>query len=146
LPGNFGRILNSYKVPITADNAIMLARELAFETVRATKWKELPSRFSSCFVFETLNDVITYQHEFTPWNAIYEVKILDENTPVHRGDFNLVKFPALQQGQIYAFMEWAIRTAESYWHGEEIGTPELLTTSPISVVQMVNSGPKIFHP
>jgi hypothetical protein len=145
-PGNFGRILSNYRVPINADQALMLSREMVFENVRVTRYPTLPSRFSSCFVFESLDDANFYRNAFTPWNAIYEVRITDENQPRHRGGFDLVTFPSLAEGQHYELLPWALANAETYWSGQNAQRAEILTKSPISIVHMVQSGANGFHP
>lgn len=143
-PGNWGRILNCYRCVLhqTEQNAWMLAREMIFETVRASKYPNLPSRLSCGFVFESLDDANKYLGEFTPWNSLYEVELTDPSALVHHAGFNLVKFP---QANI-EFLPAVVNCAERYWQGRDIEIPEILTKSSLRIKALVSSGPGGYQP
>jgi len=123
-------------------NAWLLARELAFETVRAAKYQHLPSRLSCAFAFETLEDANQYKNAFSRWNSTYEVELVDASAPSHRAGFNLIQFPAANVEFLPVVVEWA----ELYWRGEDIQTPELLTKSALRVKTLVSTGPASYQP
>lgn len=120
----------------------MLARELAFESVRASEFPELPSRLSCAFAFETLDHANQYKGKLSPWNPLYEVELIDATAPQHRAAFNLVQFPGDQTEFLPVVAAWA----HKYWRGEEIQVPELLTMSPLRVKQLVSTGPACYQP
>jgi len=139
-PGNWGRILNCY----TSENgnAWLLARELAFESIRSSDFKDLPSRLSSCFVFDNLDHANQYQREFSRWNSLYEVELVNETAPTHQGAFNLVSFPNNQT----EFLPVVINNARKYWAGEEIQVPEIITKSPLLIKNVVSGAPACYQP
>ncbi len=140
-PGNWGRILNCYRTDGNG-NAWLLARELAFESIRSSEFNELPSRLSSCFVFEVLEHANQYQKEFSRWNSIYEVELMDENALTHRGAFNLLKFPDGNTEFLPVVVNWA----RKYWAGKEIEIPEIVTKSNLIIKQLVSGPPGCYQP
>lgn len=140
-PGNWGRILNAYRKPVPA-HGWMLARELAFESIRTAEFAHLPSRLSCAFAFETFDQANQYKTQFSPWNPLYEVELVDPGAACHRGGFNLVNFPA----DHLEFLPVVISWARQYWRGEQLETPELVTKSPLRVKHMVSSGPGCYQP
>jgi hypothetical protein len=80
-PGNWGRILNCYTQQ--QGNAWMLAREFVFESVRVSEYPNLPSRLSCAFAFETLDHANQYMSNFSPWNPLYEVELVEPGAPLH---------------------------------------------------------------
>ena len=140
-PGNWGRILNAYRRPNNG-SPWLIAREMAFETIRASKYQNLPSRLSCAFVFESLDDANQYQGQFTPWNALYEVEMTDVNAPRHRGAFNLIELPP----EGVEFLPVTVQRAEQYWSGSQIQVPEIITKSSLRILQMVSSGPWSYQP
>lgn len=139
-PGNWGRILNAYRQ--NAGNAWLLAREFVFESVRASEFPSLPSRLSCAFVFERLEDVNKYQNEFTRWNSIYQVELVEPGASYHRAGFNHVQFPDANT----EFVPVAAKLARQYWGAENIQVPEILTKSSLRVEKMVSSGPGTYQP
>ena len=142
-PGNWGRILNSYRAePAAAQNAWMLARELAFETVRAGSHKGLPSRLSCAFVFETMESATQHRNVFAQWSAIYEVELVTPEAPSHRAAYNFVTMPI----NAVEFLPLVMQRAIPYWLGQGIEVPELLTKSSLRVVQRVMGHPGAYQP
>lgn len=142
-PGNWGRIINCYRCePQASQNASLMAREMAFEAVRAAKYSSLPSRLSCAFVFETLEHANQYKQNFSRWNSTYEVELLTPEAPSHRAGFNLIQFPPATVEFLPVVTQWA----EAYWRGEEIQIPELLTKSPLRVRALVSTGPGCYQP
>lgn len=139
--GNWGRILNCYRTDGNG-NAWLLARELAFEAIRSSEFSDSPSRLSSCFVFEKFKDANQYQREFSRWNTIYEVELLNSDAPTHRGGFNLVQFPDGNTEFLPVVVDWA----RKYWRGEEVQVPEIVTNSPLRIKSIVLGAPSCFQP
>lgn len=139
-PGAWGRNLNIYATG--KSNAWMLAREMAFEAVRALQFPDLPSRLSAAFTFETVEDANRCQGEFAAASTLYEVELVSADSPSHRAGFNLIGFP--KEGE--PFLPVVTRLAERYWRGEAIEIPEVLTLSPLRVVSIVQSPPRAYQP
>ena|SRR5437868_8328196 len=139
-PGNWGRILNCYTQQ--QGNAWMLAREFVFESIRAAEFPNLPSRLSCAFAFEVLDHANQYRSNFSPWNPLYEVELVDESAPIHRAAFNLIVFPAAQ----VTFVPVAVELARKYWSGAEVQIVEILTRSALRVKRMVATGAACYQP
>jgi hypothetical protein len=141
-PGNWGRIINCYKANQAPVQAWIMARELAFEVVRTESYPHLPSRLSCCFAFDSLDHANQYASEFSPWNSLYEVELVNPSAPIHRGAFNLINHPPAT----VEYLPVAIASARAYWAGERIEVPEILTESPLRILSLVSSGPGAFQP
>ena len=139
-PGNWGRIINSYS--IGQGQPWIVAREFIFETIRSAEFNELPSRFSSSFVFESLDDANKYKKEFTQWNSLYEVEIVSPDLPMHRAGFNHISFPNNE----VEFVPVTVNSAKYYWKGEDIQTPEIITHSPLKILSLISTGPGCYQP
>lgn len=120
----------------------MLAREFVFESIRASEYPEQPSRLSCAFAFESLDHANQYKNNFSPWNPIYEVELVDSEAPLHRAGFNLVTFPAAHD----EFVPVTVDLARKYWRGEEIEAVEILTASPLRVKSLISSGAGGYQP
>lgn len=140
-PGNWGRILNAYKFP-NQGNPWLVAREMLFESVRASQFPHLPSRLSSSYVFENLNDANRYLGNFTPWNNLYEVEFVDPTAVTHRGCFDLASNPPEQCD----FIPVVADRARQYWSGLNISTPEVMTKSALRVRGIMMSAPAAYQP
>jgi hypothetical protein len=123
-------------------NAWLLARELVYETIRAAQFPNLPSRLSCAFAFESIDHANQCMNEFSPWNSLYEIELLEPNAPSHRGGFNLIRFPAPN----VEFLPVVAQSAEAYWRGESIEIAELITKSPLKIKTLVSSGPRNYQP
>ena len=139
-PGNWGRIINCYSAQ--NGNPWMMARELAFELVRATEFPDRPGRFSSAFLFETSDAAQKHRSEQTPWGMIYEVELSDPQALTFRAAYNLTPYPPPQTAHLPVF----VQNARAYWAGEEITTPEILTKSPLRVTGFLSTGPWSYQP
>lgn len=120
----------------------MLAREFVFESIRVSEFPNLPSRLSCAFAFEDLDHANQYRSNFSPWNPLYEVELVDELAPMHRAAFNLIVFPAAQG----AFVPASVELARKYWNGAEIQTVEILTKSALRVKHMIATGAACYQP
>ncbi|MFT3850907.1 MAG: DUF2441 domain-containing protein [Propionivibrio sp.] len=139
-PGNWGRILNCYTQQ--QGNPWLLAREFVFESIRVSEYSDLPSRLSCAFAFETLDHANEYKSNFSPWNPLYEVELVDAAASVHRAGFNLVAFPPANT----EFVPVVVGLARKYWRSEEIEVTEILTKSALRVRGLVSSGPGSYQP
>lgn len=139
-PGNWGRIISSYTMQ--RGEPWFIAREFIFETIRSTEFPELPSRLSSSFVFENLDDANKHKKEFTQWNSLYEVEIVSPKLRRHRAGFNHISFP----NNDVEFVPVTVNSAKYYWKGEDIKTPEIITHSPLRILSLVSSGPGCYQP
>jgi hypothetical protein len=110
-------------------NPWTLVRELLFEQVRASAFPQLPSRWESSFVCESLNALTTFQTESNRWTDIrYEVELIDANAATHRACLRYINIPATDTPS-------AIRQrAERYWRGEGIQQPEIVTLSRLRII------------
>lgn len=142
-PGNWGRMLNCYLMePGATQTSWRLARELAFETVRAQSFSHLPSRLSCAFVFEELPHAIQYRDRFSRWSAIYSVELVTPAAASHRAAFNLIDYPPPG----VEFLPYVVSKAIPYWRGEAIETPEVLTKSPLRIRALEVGPPGAYQP
>ena len=133
-PGNWGRILKTYQVGSPA-NPWVLVRELVFEQVRREYYRDKPSRLESLFLCTTLDGIREFKNATNrQWDIIYRVQILDTSTPIHVSDWTLANF---QNGDNFSALE---ARAAMYWKAEGVGKTELLTTSNVRVVEMIDTG------
>lgn len=139
-PGNWGRILNSYK--LQQGNPWILAREFIFESVRTANYPSLPSRLSSSFAFEKLEDANQYKSHFASWSSVYEVEFVDPDAIAHRGSYDLASLPSEQ----VEFVPVVASNAEKYWTGKEIQTAEIISKSSLRIISLVSSGPRTYQP
>jgi len=133
LPGNWGRILNLYRRPGYGDGWL-LAREMTFEAIRASEFPDLPSRLSSAFVFENLQDALHHINNTTPSSLLYRVELVEPSAASHRGCMNQVSFPPEEIEALPAFVE----KARAFWSAKVIEVPEILTKSALRVIEVVN--------
>lgn len=130
-PGNWGRIIKTY-TPQTSPNSWLLARELIFEQVRFKYFAEKPSRFESVFLCldeATIKDFRNSNNR--KLDIIYKVELVDIDKPQHTGDYNLAN---IQQNDNFKSIE---EKAKKYWQGSNILKAELVTSSRIRIVEMI---------
>jgi hypothetical protein len=139
-PGNWGRILNSYNQQ-GFGNAWVLAREMIFESVRASKYSTKPSRLSCAFAFETLADANQSRGDYAGWSSLYEVELVTATAPSHRAAYNLIKWPPANA----QFLPIFAQVAGDYWAGNH-SIPELITKSAFRILQVVSTGPATYQP
>lgn len=136
-PGNWGRMINLYPHNADANNAWRFAIELIFERERERNYPALPSRLTSCFVFESAPAAqVAGPRLNSYWNVLYEVELINSDLPIHRADFDLVTACLNPDG--VQFSNKVTAAANSYWSGVIRGTPELLTASPLRVIRAVS--------
>ena len=130
-PGNWGRIIKTYS-PQSSPNVWLFIRELIFEQVRRENFSTKPSRFESIFLCLDQNSIRDFKQTTSrSLDLIYEVVVLDEQEPTHIGDWALCN---IQNNDNYSTF---VDRAKMYWSGENIAKPELVTTSPIKIIQEV---------
>lgn len=129
--GNWGRIVRMYRTN-GFGNAWILFREEVFEHIRKTEFPSKPSRYDGIFLCETKDQLIQFlDSAIRPLDLIYEVGLVDNSAPVHKGCLSNLDF-GLQEN----FETFTIK-ARSYWVGENIQKPEILTTSSVQIITQV---------
>lgn len=63
------------------------------ERIRLESYPHKPSRFASTFVCETLDDALEYRQNWGRKGAIYRVRFLDPNAPVHKVCLSAFRMP-----------------------------------------------------
>lgn len=113
--------------------------EQQFELARQRLNPSAPGRLTSCFVFDDLDAAHRAAPALGRLNMLYSVELVDANAPQHRADFNLVTMA--MQADNTDFFRKVDAAAEKYWAGEISGTPEILTSSAMRILELVNSEP-----
>lgn len=125
-PGNWGRIKRRFE-----SNPLAIAREAIIEDVRRREFGAKPSRLDSAFACPTLAAAEQYRAKHAPTGLIYRIELLNINAPSHVGDYELYL-------QGFVGIDGMEEVARRYWRGEDSGTPELLTLSPLRVIECVD--------
>lgn len=137
--GHFGQGYRQYPYDINtregAFNGWKIAKEMIFENIRSRHYPSLPSRLECSYAYLTRADALS---GFQPGQGlfVFEVIPVDPLAPSHIGDFLLLSstnVPAATD----TFIPWAESAAHSYWSGHSPQLPELLTLSPLRVVQRI---------
>lgn len=105
------------------------ATELVFELVRRLQYPSLPSRFTSLFASETIEDALEFRTSFIQTVCpIYKV----ESNDYFKADMKLLTF-----GQSSAHL---LSFANRYWKGEGSDNPawEHLLAHPVTVLERVH--------
>ena len=138
-PGSMGEFINQYTLYGRDNENGMLWRlfqEQTFELIRVQNYKEKPSRMTSIFLFENMEETSKFikkdQREGT---FIYEVEILCNENNIHKASMKL--YERIPQGRpvLMALKE----QAHQYWCGinnfdpESDFCPELIVESSVLV-------------
>lgn len=89
MPGNWGRIIESYKV--SRADLTNLYREGILEAIRAKNYSGKPSRMRSAFALPTIEAARIYLSYNNPFGILYKVEMVDKGATIHVGDFNMVQ-------------------------------------------------------
>jgi hypothetical protein len=141
LPGNWGRLLSLYRRGAIGD-PWLLGADMTFETIRLKEFPNLPSRLAAAFVFDSLDHANNHMYSITPTNCLYRVELVDPNAATHRGCMNQIKVP----GDGIAMLPELIRKARVYWSAKEIEVPEVITLSPLRIVELVMAPAAVYQP
>jgi hypothetical protein len=129
LPGNYGRILGMYQM---RDANAVLYRERFLEDIRQREFPKKPSRLSSSFCLESLQEAQFYRDNLAGrYHVIYEVELVDPGCNQHRADYNKVS-PLMSE--MAARME---DVARAYWMGTNIERPEIVADTALRLIQRV---------
>ncbi len=114
--------------------------EYHFESVRQQLAPHLPSRRTSTFAFDTLEDAETYRAKYDDpsTSAIYEVEPVNPDATTHSTNMYLIG-PELEE---LHGNEHVIRNAIGYWTGDHTrrdSLTEVIIDSPIRVIREVVS-------
>jgi hypothetical protein len=131
-PGNWGRIIRRY--PVQQSTQPLMARELIFELVRVNEFSNKPSRLAAAFVFEKQEDALTFLHKERKYDVLHEVEFVNPTAPSHRAD-SILKWP---DGNL-PFISSIEELARSYWSGNNISVPEIITSSPLRVLGTIST-------
>lgn len=128
-PGNWGRIIRRY----TQNNLnwAIAIRELTFESVRLAEYPQKPSRLKAAFVFEDAETARTHIQTQSIHGVIHRVELADDAAPTHRADYKLLDFP----DPTTPLIPWCEESSRKYWRSEDIQVPELVTLSPLRVLE-----------
>lgn len=128
LPGNWGRMLKNYQI---GSNLFLITREAIFEEVRLKNFPSKPSRLDSIFLCEDKQAIEIFKNETgRRFDITYEVELIDQTQPFHRGSW---KMPLTNDHSIFHVYE----LAHAYWEKPTSADTEIVTTSPIKIIQQV---------
>jgi len=131
-PGNWVRILKNYKVGVQ-NNPWPLVRELIFEQVRRESYPTKPSRFESIFLCTSEEGIRNFRTVTKRnFDLIYKVELVNNDAPKHVSDWELAN---VQNGDDYCSLE---KKANLYWKAENTSESELITTSNVRIIEMIN--------
>ncbi len=127
LPGNWGRLKRRFET-----DALQISREAILEDYRRRHWPDKPSRLKAAFACLTLEIARNYHAKHAPATLLYKVELLDPTAPIHYGDYEVCM--AGFQG-----IDGMQAVAKRYWQGESMNSPEIVTLSPLRVIERVRS-------
>lgn len=132
LPGNWGRIVNSYQN--TSEGSVMIyLREKILEDVRVRDFPSLPSRTTSIFLCESIGNAKLFRDANGRFlDILYEVELLDKEKPLFRTDWSYLNWPSTP-----FFLKQFEEMAYLYWKAENIQNPEILTESRIKIIRKI---------
>ena len=148
--GNWGRVIRLY---MGNCNGLNLFRERVFEDIRLRSFPNKPSRLDATFLLLNEEDAVRYlkiDNEACRTSLIYKVRICNDSTSYHLGNFN--KVTVLSPDCHFGKMD---EIATNYWAGiglnditpilnqalntlEPVTTIELLVQSDIQIVECIN--------
>jgi hypothetical protein len=130
LPGNWGRIVKNYKIGNC--NLVVLLNEYLFEEVRKSEFSEKPSRMESIFLCDSQSSLETFKHSTgREWDLSYKVELVDLSQPVFKTNWELAN--TTNGDNVKSIKEKAKR----YWQGATGANCEILTTSPIRILETI---------
>ena len=130
LPGNWGRIIDLYK----SDGSILTyLREKILEKVRSKDFPDLPSRMTSIFLCESIENAKLFRDANGRFlDILYEVELIDKEKPLFRTDWSFLNCPSTP-----FFLKQFEEMAHLYWKAENIQNPEILTESRIKIIRKI---------
>jgi hypothetical protein len=126
-PGNWGRIKRRFE-----QNPLALLRESVLDDIRRREFADKPSRLDGAFACPTIVDAEQYRAKHAPACIIYKVELIDPTAPTHNGDHELYL-------QGFTGIDGMEDLARRYWRGETLGGPEVLTLSPLRVMECADA-------
>ena len=130
-PGNWGK-----KIFEVGPSHESWKREIALEAVRSWHFPQKPSRLYGTFSCEHVDTIKCYKSKHCPNGHLYKVEIIDEDAPIHKGDFNAIE--PLPRGNddmwrtAIKYWQYLIKTNVEEWPNVECS--EILTSSPLKVI------------
>lgn len=109
-----------------------LCWELALEAARVAGSPTKPSRLESLFAWETLEAAYKFRERRGAEATVLAIEF-GPDTPMHRGDFDLLSIgnPSV------AYVDYMSQAATRYWIEPPVGTVELLVAGPAVVTAIV---------
>lgn len=134
--GNWGRIVKLYDYPLHQIAGNVLSKELILEATRRDIAPNKPSRLEAAFCCPTLDHIKHFKAANNRnTEIIYKVSIRNDY-PTHYGNWNHV---TPQNGNM--FFSTMIKLANEYWtedwEHQHIETPEIVTLSPLTVIERI---------
>ena len=135
LPGNWGNIILEQ-----GETHPCWEREQVLERIRVEYYPEKPSRLKSAYCCETIEAAKCYKENNIPQGFIYEVNIVDETQPSHKGDFNCVEplpgRPENMKEIAHLYWKYELKTNIQEWPG--VICSEILSLSGLKVLRLVD--------
>ena len=135
-PGNFGRVIEQYRV---GNLSVMAVRELCFEIIRLRHYAAHPSRMSCLFLFHSLDTALQHVQRSAPTNVVYEVELTDPDATLFHGDMSLIS--TTQPNEADPIIVFNMNLGAYYWSGRAVPPDEgseFLTNSPARVIRMID--------
>ena len=128
-PGNWGRMLRAYP---TNYNNLRIERENMYDKVRSSLYPDRPSRLKALFLCETLEHAKDFRTETNRiFDIIYSVRLIKSDAVVFKTDWKKMKIIVNEDIQIQE------ARAKEYWEGTNIEKLEVLTLSPVEIVEAI---------
>ncbi len=133
--GNFGRGYDKYvmdtRTVLGAENGWKLASEMIVEVVRLTQYPSMPSRLTCSFAYPNEQEArLTMSGSM----FLHEVELVDPLKPCHTLSRDLMSaVNRMPQGVLFA--PEVRKVAAQYWSSSGGAFPEVITESPLRVVQ-----------
>lgn len=140
--GSMGSFLNRYYLNPELNNEQVLWRlfqEQTFELIRLKYFSDKPSRYDSIFLFLELNQCLEFlERDKREGENIYKIKILDENSQVHKASMKLYERIPMSRPVLPALID----QAEQYWKGiniiDNIFEPEYIVDSDVEIIEIID--------
>lgn len=142
--GLMGEVIKNQYVLLGRENDLPLVwrlfQEQTFELIRIAEYSHLPSRLKSIFLFESLEDALSFLgRDKRDGENIYEVEICDQTKPIHKASMKLYERIPLERPVLPALED----QARQYWKGintiDDVFCAELLVESPIRIIKKVET-------
>lgn len=135
-PGNWGQ-----EIERQGESHGWWHSENILEQVRQDNFPEKPSRLNSTFSCDNLESIMCFRSKSCPNNYVYEVEIIDDKAPKHKGDFNATRpmprcrFNMTEIAHLY--WQYKLKTKVEEWPNVECS--EIVTSSALRVISRLST-------